>query len=64
MMIWFQEQLVMYNGKWRVINAVYPNGNAYSGKYPAESYFKQVMVEQVQQESIYDATNVSLRGFC
>jgi hypothetical protein len=22
------------------------------------------MVEQVQQESIYDATNVSLRGFC
>jgi hypothetical protein len=22
------------------INAVYPNGNVYSGKYPAESYFQ------------------------
>nr|WP_315154645.1 SusC/RagA family TonB-linked outer membrane protein [uncultured Flavobacterium sp.] len=44
------------------INAVYPNGTAYSGKYPAESYFKQVGGRAgATGEYVYDATNVSLR---
>lgn len=44
------------------INAVYPNGNAYSGKYPAESYYKQVGGRAgATGEYVYDATNVSLR---
>jgi TonB-linked SusC/RagA family outer membrane protein len=44
------------------INAVYPNGTAYSGKYPAESYYKQVGGRAgATGEYVYDATNVSLR---
>jgi TonB-linked SusC/RagA family outer membrane protein len=44
------------------INAVYPNGTAYAGKYPAESYFKQVGGRAgATGEYMYDATNVSLR---
>ena len=43
------------------INAVYSNGTAYSGKYPAESYFKQVGGRAgATGEYVYDATNVSL----
>ncbi len=44
------------------INAVYPDGTAYSGKYPAESYYKQVGGRAgATGEYVYDATNVSLR---
>jgi hypothetical protein len=54
----FQEQLMQNAGGVAVCSL--SNGNAYSGKYPAESYFKQVMVEQCNRY-VYDATNVSLR---
>jgi TonB-linked SusC/RagA family outer membrane protein len=44
------------------INAVYPDGTAYAGKYPAESYYSQVGGrEGATGEYVYDATNVSLR---
>jgi len=44
------------------INAVYPNGTAYSGKYPADSYYKQIGGRAgATGEYVYDATNVSLR---
>jgi TonB-linked SusC/RagA family outer membrane protein len=44
------------------INAVYPNGSAYSGKYPAESYYKQTGGRAgATGEYVYDATNVSVR---
>lgn len=44
------------------VNAVYPNGSAYVGKYPAESYYKQVGGRAgATGEYVYDATNVSLR---
>nr|WP_314897804.1 SusC/RagA family TonB-linked outer membrane protein [uncultured Flavobacterium sp.] len=45
-----------------VINAVYPDGSAYAGKYPAESYYKQTGGRAgATGEYVYDATNVSLR---
>lgn len=45
-----------------VVNAVYPNGSAYVGKYPAESYYKQIGGRAgATGEYVYDATNVSLR---
>lgn len=45
-----------------VINAVYPDGSAYSGKYPASSYYSQVGGRAgATGEYVYDATNVSLR---
>jgi len=45
-----------------VVNAVYPDGSAYSGKYPAESYYKQTGGRDgATGEYVYDATNVSLR---
>lgn len=45
-----------------VINAVYPDGSAYAGKYPAESYYKQTGGRTgATGEYVYDATNVSLR---
>ncbi|MFV7234904.1 SusC/RagA family TonB-linked outer membrane protein [Flavobacterium sp. ZB4R12] len=45
-----------------VINAVYPDGSAYTGKYPAESYYKQTGGRAgATGEYVYDATNVSLR---
>jgi hypothetical protein len=44
------------------INAVYPNGTAYAGKYPAESYYKQTGGRAgATGEYVYDATNISLR---
>ena len=44
------------------INAIYPDGSAYVGKYPAESYYKQIGGRAgATGEYIYDATNVSLR---
>ncbi len=44
------------------INAVYPNGSAYSGKYPAESYYKQTGGRAgATGEYVYDATNISIR---
>ena len=44
------------------INAVYPDGSAYAGKYPAESYYKQIGGRAgATGEYVYDATNVSLR---
>lgn len=44
------------------INAVYPDGTAYAGKYPAESYYSQVGGRAgITGEYVYDATNVSLR---
>jgi TonB-linked SusC/RagA family outer membrane protein len=44
------------------INAVYPNGSAYVGKYPTESYYKQTGGRAgATGEYVYDATNVSLR---
>ena len=44
------------------INAVYPNGSTYSGKYPADSYYKQIGGRAgATGEYVYDATNVSLR---
>lgn len=45
-----------------VINAVYPDGSVYAGKYPAESYYKQTGGRAgATGEYVYDATNVSLR---
>ncbi|MFV5699997.1 SusC/RagA family TonB-linked outer membrane protein [Flavobacterium sp. ZT3R17] len=45
-----------------VINAVYPDGSAYAGKYPAESYYKQTGGRAgATGEYVYSATNVSLR---
>ncbi|TRW97933.1 SusC/RagA family TonB-linked outer membrane protein [Flavobacterium gawalongense] len=45
-----------------VINAVYPDGSAYAGKYPAESYYKQTGGRAgATGEYVYDATNVSVR---
>ena len=45
-----------------VINAVYPDGSAYAGKYSAESYYKQTGGRAgATGEYVYDATNVSLR---
>ena len=44
------------------INAVYPDGTAYAGKYPAESYYKQTGGRAgATGEYVYDATNVSVR---
>ncbi|OAZ05165.1 SusC/RagA family TonB-linked outer membrane protein [Flavobacterium succinicans] len=44
------------------INAVYPNGSAYVGKYPADSYYTQTGGRAgATGEYVYDATNVSLR---
>ncbi len=44
------------------INAVYPDGTAYAGKYPAASYYSQVGGRAgATGEYVYDATNVSLR---
>lgn len=44
------------------INAVYPDGTTYSGKYPAESYYKQTGGRAgATGEYVYSATNVSLR---
>jgi hypothetical protein len=44
------------------INAVYPDGTAYAGKYPADSYYKQVGGRAgATGEYVYDATNVSVR---
>jgi len=44
------------------INAVYPDGTAYAGKYPAESYYSQVGGRAgITGEYVYSATNVSLR---
>lgn len=44
------------------VNAVYPDGTAYSGKYPAESYYSQVGGRAgITGEYVYDATNVSMR---
>ncbi|KIA85872.1 SusC/RagA family TonB-linked outer membrane protein [Flavobacterium sp. AED] len=44
------------------INAVYPDGSAYAGKYPAESYYKQTGGRAgATGEYVYSATNVSLR---
>lgn len=44
------------------INAVYPNGSAYSGKYPAESFYKQTGGRAgATGQYVYDATNVSVR---
>lgn len=44
------------------VNAVYPDGTAYAGKYPAESYYSQVGGRAgITGEYVYDATNVSLR---
>ncbi len=44
------------------INAVYPDGSAYVGKYPTESYYKQTGGRAgATGEYIYDATNISLR---
>lgn len=44
------------------INAVYPDGSAYAGKYPAESYYKQVGGRAgATGEYVYSATNVSIR---
>ncbi|MFV8466377.1 SusC/RagA family TonB-linked outer membrane protein [Flavobacterium sp. LB1P62] len=45
-----------------VINAVYPDGSAYAGKYPAESYYKQTGGRAgATGEYVYDATSVNLR---
>ncbi len=45
-----------------VLDAVYPDGTAYAGKYPAESYYKQTGGRAgATGEYVYDATNVSLR---
>lgn len=44
------------------INAVYPDGSAFAGKYPAESYYKQTGGRAgATGEYVYNATNVSLR---
>ena len=44
------------------INAVYPDGSAYSGKYPAQSYYSQVGGRAgATAEYVYSSTNVSLR---
>ncbi|WP_367753268.1 SusC/RagA family TonB-linked outer membrane protein [Flavobacterium sp. WC2430] len=44
------------------INAVYPDGTAYAGKYPTESYYKQTGGRAgATGEYVYSATNVSLR---
>ena len=44
------------------INAVYPDGSAYSGKYPTDSYYRQTGGRAgATGEYVYDATNVSLR---
>ncbi|MBC5838042.1 SusC/RagA family TonB-linked outer membrane protein [Flavobacterium muglaense] len=44
------------------INAVYPDGTAYAGKYPTESYYKQTGGRAgATGEYIYNATNISLR---
>lgn len=44
------------------INAVYPNGTAYTGKYPAESYYKQTGGRAgATGEYVYDATNINVR---
>ncbi|WP_281228949.1 SusC/RagA family TonB-linked outer membrane protein [Flavobacterium aquiphilum] len=45
-----------------VVNAVYPDGTAYAGKYPAESYYSQVGGRAgISGEYVYNATNVSMR---
>jgi len=45
-----------------VVNAVYPDGKAYAGKYPAESYYSQVGGRAgISGEYVYNATNVSMR---
>ena len=44
------------------INAVYPNGSAYVGKYPTESYYLQTGGRAgATGEYVYSATNVSFR---
>lgn len=44
------------------INAVYPDGSAYVGKYPAESYYKQTGGRAgATGEYVYNSTNVTVR---
>jgi TonB-linked SusC/RagA family outer membrane protein len=44
------------------INAVYPDGSAYAGKYPAESYYKQTGGRAgATGEYVYSASNVTVR---
>jgi TonB-linked SusC/RagA family outer membrane protein len=44
------------------INAVYPNGSAYAGKYPAESFYKQTGGRAgATGEYVYDASNINVR---
>ncbi|MNS00618.1 TonB-dependent Receptor Plug Domain protein [compost metagenome] len=44
------------------LDAVYPDGTAYAGKYPADSYYKQIGGRAgATGEYVYDATNVSVR---
>lgn len=45
-----------------VINAIYPDGTPYLGKYPAASYYSQVGGRAgATGEYVYDATNISFR---